>query len=190
MTECHFVIPGRDRGDVLASWAAGVSYARILNNHQRHGDVLKIATAADFCGTRWQNNAVIIPTPKGNNRAYLQPVARVMQLYRHHIGSHAIRVGGQPDGLDVVASRRGDTVYLHVANTRRTRVCEPRRFRSPGTIIRSGRVFEITADPAVEVSYLNDADVMRTLEKPFALDGAWEFPAASVSALELQIGSN
>ena len=24
MTECHFVIPGRDRGDVLASWAAGV----------------------------------------------------------------------------------------------------------------------------------------------------------------------
>ena len=90
MTECHFVIPGRDRGDVLASWAAGVSYARILNNHQRHGDVLKIATAADFCGTRWQNNAVIIPTPKGNNRAYLQPVARVMQLYRHHIGSHAI----------------------------------------------------------------------------------------------------
>src|SRR5438876_513419 len=76
LTECHFVIPGRDRGGVLASWAAGVSYARILNNHQRHGDVLKIATAADFCGTRWQNNAVIIPTPKGNNRAYLQPVDR------------------------------------------------------------------------------------------------------------------
>ena len=95
LTECHFVIPGRDRGDVLASWAAGVSYARILNNHQRHGDVLKIATAADFCGTRWQNNAVIIPTPKGNNRAYLQPVARVMQLYRHHIGSHAITVSAQ-----------------------------------------------------------------------------------------------
>ena len=84
MTECHFVIPGRDRGDVLASWAAGVSYARILNKHQRHGDVLKIATAADFCGTRWQNNAVIIPTPKDNNSAYLQPVARVMRLYRHH----------------------------------------------------------------------------------------------------------
>src|SRR5439155_656163 len=35
LTECHFVIPGRDRGGVLASWAAGVSYARILNNHQR-----------------------------------------------------------------------------------------------------------------------------------------------------------
>ena len=61
MTECHFVIPGRDRGDVVASWAAGVSYARILNNHERHGDVLKIANLADYCGTRWQTNAVMIP---------------------------------------------------------------------------------------------------------------------------------
>ena len=179
MTECHFVIPGRDRGDVLATWAAGVSYARILNNHQRHGDVLKIATAADFCGTRWQNNAVIIPTPKGNNRAYLQPVARVMQLYRHHIGSHAIEVGDQPDGLDVVASRRGDTVFLHVANTQRTRAVTT-TIQIDGQTSGSGRVFEITDDPTVEVSYLNGADVMKTVEKPLP-DGVWEFPAASVS---------
>lgn len=186
LTECHFVIPGRDRGGVLASWAAGVSYARILNNHQRHGDVLKIATAADFCGTRWQNNAVIIPTPKGNNRAYLQPVARVMQLYRHHIGSHAITVGALPEGLDVVASRRDDSVYLHVANIQRTRPVKT-TIQIGGHLIRSGRVFEITAEPAVELSYLNSADVMKTLEKPFAADGVWEFPAASVSAVELEI---
>jgi len=187
MTECHFVIPGRDRGDVVASWAAGVSYARILHTHQRHGDVLRIATAADFCGTRWQNNAVIIPTPKGNNRAYLQPVARVMQLYRHHIGSHAIAVTGAPDGLDVVASRRDQTVYLHVANTQRTRSITA-SIRIGNVAPRSGRVFEIAADPSVEVSYLNAADVMKTVEKPFAADRVWEFPAASVSALELQIG--
>jgi hypothetical protein len=31
---------------------------------------------------------------------------------------------------------------------------------------------------------------MKTLTKPFAGDGVWEFPAASVSALELAIGSN
>jgi alpha-N-arabinofuranosidase len=189
MTECHFVIPGRDRGDVLASWAAGVSYARILNNHQRHADVLKIATAADFCGTRWQNNAVIIPTPRGNNLAYLQPVARVMQLYRHHIGSHAIQVGRVPDGLDVVASRRGDTAYLHVANTQRTRSVST-TIRIAGDVIRSGRVFEITADPAVELSYLNSGAVMQTVEKPIGANGVWEFPAASVSAVELDIAAN
>jgi alpha-L-arabinofuranosidase len=188
LTECHFAIPGRDRGDVLASWAAGVSYARILNTHQRHGDVLKIATAADFCGTRWQNNAVIIPTPRGNNRAYLQPVARVMRLYRHHIGSHAVRVGTQPDGLDVVASRRDHTVYLHVANTRRTRSVTT-TIQIAGEAIANGRVFEITADPAEEVSYLNDAEVMRPREKRFSSGSVWEFPPASVSALEIQIGS-
>lgn len=186
MTECHFVIPGRDRGDVVASWAAGVSYARILNNHQRHGDALKIATAADFCGTRWQNNAVIIPTPKGNNRAYLQPVARVMQLYRHHIGSHAIKVNGLPDGLDVVASRRGNTVFLHVANIQRTKSVTA-TLQIAGQVIRSGRVFEIASDPAVELSYLNSVDAMKTVEKPMTAGGTWEFPAASVSAVELDI---
>ena len=35
-----------------------------------------------------------------------------------------------------------------------------------GQVIRSGRVFEIAADPTVEVSYLNDGDVMRPREKP------------------------
>jgi len=189
LTECHFAIPGRDRGGVLASWAAGVSYARILNNHQRHGDVLKIATAADFCGTRWQNNAVIIPTPKSDKKAYLQPVARVMQLYRHHIGSHAIQVRRLPDGVDVVASRRGNSVYLHVANVQRTRSVKA-TIQIGGHVIRSGRVFEITAHPAAEVSYLNSAEVMKTVEKPFAAGGLWEFPAGSVSAVELDIAAS
>lgn len=186
LTECHFAIPGRDRCDVLATWAAGVSYARILNNHQRHGDVLKIATAADFCGTRWQNNAVMIPVPKGNNRAYLQPVARVMRLYRHHIGSHAVKAGDIPEGLDVVASRRGDTVFLHVANTRRAESVTA-ALRVAGHTIRAGRVFEIRADPTIELSYLNSADVMMTVERPLAADATCEFPAASVSAVELEI---
>jgi alpha-N-arabinofuranosidase len=189
MTECHFVIPGRDRGDVLASWAAGVSYARILNNHQRHGDVLKIATAADFCGTRWQNNAVIIPTPKGNNRAYLQPVARVMQLYRHHIGTHAAKVTGLADSLDVVASRKGNTLFLHVANTDRTKSVRT-TFQIEGHTIGSGRVFEITSDPTVELSYLNSTTAMTVAEKPLSDGAAWEFPAASVSAVELEITSS
>ena len=189
LTECHFVVPGRDRGDVLASWAAGVSYARILNNHQRHGDVLKIATAADFCGTRWQNNAVIIPTPRGNNRAYLQPVARVMQLYRHHIGSHAIKVRGLPDSLDVVASRRASTVFLHVANTDRAKLVKA-NVQIDGQTIRNGRVFQIAEDTTVELSYLNSNDVMKTVESAFTPGAAWEFPAASVSALELEIASS
>jgi alpha-L-arabinofuranosidase len=186
LTECHFTIPGRDRGDVLSTWAAGVSYARILNNHQRHGDVLEIATAADFCGTRWQNNAVMIPVPKGTGRAYLQPVARVMQLYRHHVGTHAITVSRTPDGLDVAASRRENTLYLHVANTQRAKPVTA-ALQVAGSMIRGGRVFEIAEDPTAELSYLNSGDVMKTVEKPMSAGAVWEFPAASVSVLELEI---
>jgi hypothetical protein len=112
-----------------------------------------------------------------------------MQLYRHHIGTHAIEVSRSPDGLDVVASRRGDTVYLHVVNTRRTRSVST-TIRIAGQVIRRGRVFEIMADPTEEVSYLNDAEVMRPRQTSFPTNGLWDFPAASVSALEIQTGSN
>jgi hypothetical protein len=50
-------------------------------------------------------------------------------------------------------------------------------------------VFQITDDPAVEVSQLNSGDVMKTVEKLMPQDGVWDFPAASVSALELELGS-
>jgi alpha-L-arabinofuranosidase len=186
MTECHFTVPGRDRGDVNSTWATGVAYARILVNHQRHGDLLKIATAADFCGTRWQNNAVMIPVPKGQGRAYLQPVARVMQLYRHHFGSHAVEVKNAPEGLDIAASRRDGTLYLHVVNTHRTRAVKA-QLRVAGAQVRSGRVFEIADDPMVEVTLLNSAEVMLVAEKGMRDVTLWEFPAASVSAVELTL---
>jgi hypothetical protein len=111
LTECHFSIPDRDRCDVMSSWACGVSYARMLNLHQRHGDVLKIATMADFCGNRWQVNAVMIPTPPGKGKSFLMPVAQVMSLYRHHVGKRFVDVTSHPDGLDVTASRTGDMLF-------------------------------------------------------------------------------
>ena len=55
---------GRLAGGVALNCVAN---ARLLNVHERHGDKLKIATLADFCGTRWQVNAIMIPVPGGNN---------------------------------------------------------------------------------------------------------------------------
>jgi hypothetical protein len=75
-----------------------------------------------------------------------------------------------------------------VANTRRTRSVKT-TIQVAGQVVRTGRVVEIAEDPAVEVSYLNDADVMQARQKPFASDGVWEFPAASVSVLELEIAA-
>lgn len=184
LTECHFAIPGRNRCGVLATWAAGVSYAQLLNTQQRHGDVLKIATAADFCGTRWLVNAVMIPVPGG--KAYLMPVARVMQLYRHHVGTHAVSVQRTPDGLDAVASRAGSKLFLHVVNTSRTRSVSA-ELDVAGARIVGGRVFEIADEPMTEVSELNSDQVMRIVEKPFPRTGCCEFPAASVTAIEVEL---
>jgi alpha-L-arabinofuranosidase len=186
MTECHFAIPGRDRCDVMSTWATGVAYGRILNNHQRHGDVLKIATAADFCGTRWQVNAVMIPVPHG--QAYLMPVARVMKLYRHHIGSHAVTVSSCPPELDVVASRKESTLYIHVVNTNRSRDVTAHLQLSDGQI-KAARTFQIADEPTVEVSDLNSSEVMQINERNLDANGRWSFPAASVSAIEVMLAA-
>jgi alpha-L-arabinofuranosidase len=186
MTECHFAIPGRNRCDVMSTWAAGVAYGRVLNTQQRHGDVLEIATAADFCGTRWQVNAVMIPVPRG--RAYLMPVARVMQLYRHHVGTHAVEVSACPEELDVVASRSDDRLFLHVINTSSTRSATVQLRLSSATIARATG-HEIADDPMIEVSELNSSDVMQVRQKGLRSDGNWTFPASSVSAVEVELAT-
>jgi len=187
MTECHFSIQGRDRCDVMSTWAAGVAYARMFNNFQRHGDLLKIATGADFCGNRWQVNAVLIPTPRSKGNAYLMPVARLMKLYRNHIGQRAVKVEVKPNDLDVVASRTGDRIFLHAVNTNRIHSLRSSIDVSGKKIVK-GRVLYISEDPTVELSYLNSGEVMQVSEASFDPGGIWTFPAASVTTMEIEIG--
>ncbi|MBP7053365.1 MAG: alpha-L-arabinofuranosidase [Phycisphaerae bacterium] len=181
MTECHYGLPGRNRCEVLSTWAAGVANARMLNVHERNGDILKIATLADFCGTRWQNNAIMIPVPGGDS--YMMPVALVMALYRRHSGRDAVTVTKTPDGLDVTASRTGDRVYLHVVNTNRTRSVTT-RLAVEGLNVRSGQVFELVADPEFEVIQTQAREI-QPVRKDLPSTGLWTFPPASVSAVEL-----
>jgi hypothetical protein len=183
MTECHFALPGRNRCEVLSTWAAGVAYARMANVHERYGEKLKIATLADFCGTRWQVNAVMIPVPGGHS--FMMPVARIMSLYRHHQGEQAIDVTAAPDGLDVVASITDARAYLHVINTERTRPVST-ALQVAGRAIRGGRVFTLATDPEFEVFEHRD-DVLVPVEQPLPASGQWTFPAASVSAVELDL---
>ncbi|MBN1421765.1 MAG: alpha-L-arabinofuranosidase [Planctomycetes bacterium] len=183
LTECHFALPGRNRCEVLSTWAAGVANARLLNLHERHADVLKIATLADFCGTRWQVNAVMIPVPGG--ASFLMPVSLVMSLYRHHSGERTLDVRAAPSDLDVTASRTGDTVFLHVVNTNRTRSVGI-RVALEGLAIAAGRVFELAADPEFEV-FEGQADRIAPVRKDLPPDGSWTFPAASVSAVEIDV---
>jgi alpha-L-arabinofuranosidase len=183
MTEGHFALPGRNRCEVLSTWATGVAYARLHNVQSRHGDILKIATLADFCGTRWQVNAVMIPVPGG--QSFLMPVARIMGLFRHHTGEQATKVARCPDALDVTASRTKDRVYLHVVNTERKKAVDV-TLGVEGQRIASGKVFTLAADPEFEV-FEHRPDVLEPVEAALPATGRWNFPAASVSAVELDI---
>jgi alpha-N-arabinofuranosidase len=180
ITECHFSLPGRNRCEVLSTWAAGVANARILNLHEKNGDIVKIATVADFCGTRWQVNAVMIPVPGGE--AYLMPVARVMSLYRHHTGENALTVLSSPSDLDVTASCTGDRLFLHIVNTNRTQDIHT-IIRLKDMVLVEGTIYEITAEPEFEVMRGTASDLAPS-EKTAPADGNIIIPAASVSAVE------
>jgi alpha-L-arabinofuranosidase len=183
LTECHFALPGRNRCDVLSTWAAGVANARLLNVHERHADKLKIATLADFCGTRWQVNAIMIPVPRG--KSYMMPVALVMSLYRNHTGQSTVEVTKAPEALDVTASRGGDRIYLHVVNTNRDRSV-PARIVIAGMKVKSGHIFELAGDPEYEVIETQSNEIV-PIEKNLPEDCRWSFPPASVSAVELDV---
>jgi hypothetical protein len=155
----------------------------VLNVHERNGDRIKIATLADFCGTRWQVNAVMIPTPAG--RSYMMPVARVMSLYRWHTGREAVEVRSAPEGLDVTASRTADRIYLHVVNTCRTQPVSA-HLEVEGLSVTAGRVFQIAADPEFEIMQ-TCPDALAPTCHPLPADVRWTFPAASVSAVELAV---
>ena len=124
----------------------------------------------------------MIPTPSG--RSYLLPVAHVMRLYKQHGGERAASVLASPEGLDVTASRTADRLFLHVVNTRRGQSITA-QLEVPGFSIASGRCFEIAADPQIEVLE-TCPDVLQIEEKPLA-GSDWSFPAASVSAIELEL---
>lgn len=185
MTEGHFALAGRDRCDVLSTWAAGVAYARCLNVQARHGDVLEIATMADFCGNRWQVNALMIPTPmRETSRPYLQPVGQVMALFGAHRGTHSCAVEA-PEPLDVCASADDDHLYLHVVNSS---LHEAQRLalKIDGQAVRRARVVEIAADPWFEVTELAP-EAFAPTER--TLDGEdWQVPAASVSVVIVERG--
>ena len=108
-----------------------------------------------------------------------------MQLYRRHSGEQLTKVTNQPDGLDVTASRKGNRIFLHVVNTKRTQsvTC---RIAIEGKQIVSGRIFELHSDAEFELNESN-AEALTIKEIPFPIDKDWSVPAASVSAVELDL---
>jgi len=186
LCESHFSIRGKNRGDVLTTWASGVSNAQILNTQFRNGDILKIGNLSDFCGTRWQVNTIMIPTPiRSPYKAYLLPVGLVTMLYRHHVGQEAVAVKHSADYLDITASKTAHTYYLHIINTNQ-KLSQPIDFHIDGKTIKKVTIYELATDPMFEIVENTAHDLQ---VKTITLDNNFihRIPAASVSAIELEV---
>lgn len=183
MTEGHFILPGRNRNEVLSSWGAGVAYARCLNVQMRHSDVLDIATMADFCGNVWQVNALMIPTPIRSGVPYLQPVGSVMSLFRNYQGKYAIDID-YSGAIDAVGSATGNDIYLHVANTD-MHYAQEITLDLGGKKIKCAEISYIAEKPEVEITPSN-VDVFKPKTESFVGNKITLAPAA-VAAIKITL---
>ncbi len=184
ITEGHLSLVPHNANSILTEWLTGVYHARAMNLYQRHGARVKIATTADFNGSRWTTNALIHQMPAG--ASYLLPAGAVARLFKRHNGAQGVSVKSSPTALDIAASRTGDTIFLHVGNLNYSGATEA-TFAVNGMIVTGGRVLEISPDnPRQEISPLNP-DVFKPVERQLAAAETmkYRFPPRSVSVVEL-----
>ncbi|MBR2371185.1 MAG: hypothetical protein IKA82_04115 [Clostridia bacterium] len=185
MTEGHFALHGRNRNEILSSWGAGASYARILNVQMRNSDILEIATMADFCGNVWQVNALMIPTPMREGITYLQPVGEVMKLYGTHVGKKYLDVCYSGD-IDATATKTENTVYLHVTNTSMTTAQTLSiDFGELNGSVKAAKMYCISADPEEEITPDN-VNAFKPTEHDVACESI-TLPAAAVAVIEITL---
>lgn len=186
VTEGHLSLAPHNANPILLEWLSGVYHARAMNSYQRHGARVRVATAADFNGTRWTVVAIRLPVPRG--RSYLTPAGSVMRLFGRHRGHDAVAVRAAPADLDIAASRTGGRIFLHVANTHHD-WSVPARFDVPGRPIRSGRVREIAPPDLRSAVSQDEPDIFAPVERPLPTrpSAGWQFPPGSVSVVELDL---
>ncbi|MBO1075538.1 hypothetical protein [Roseomonas marmotae] len=184
VTEGHLSLTPHNANPILGEWLTGAYHARALNTYQRHGARVKIATAADFNGTRWTVAAVRLQVPRGVS--YLTPAGSVMRLFGRHNGDQAVAASGGPADLDMVASRTGNRIFLHVANLSFDTAAEA-AFTVDGGIISGGRVLEIAPENPRQAVTQDQPDVFTPRERPLGPGRTirWRFPPTAVSVVEL-----
>jgi alpha-L-arabinofuranosidase len=186
ITEGHLSLSPHNANPILYEWLSAAYHARSLNIYQRHGARVKIATAADFNGTRWTNTAVMLQTPRGVS--YLMPEGSIARLFKKHNGTQGVDVKSAPPGLDIAASKSAEKVYLHVANLEYKRAVEA-TFSVPGMSISGGRVHEIAPEDLRQYVSQDQPEIFKPREAvlPSGPDSTWRFPAGSVSVVELDV---
>jgi len=115
ITEGHLSLQPHNKIELLREWLSGVYHARCMTLFEQHSDIIDICTLADFAGTSWTVNAVLLGSPR--EQPYLLPVGHVMRLFKTQSGTHGLKADSASDSVVVSASRTGSSVYVHVTNT-------------------------------------------------------------------------
>ena len=115
ITEGHLSLRPHNKSEMLREWIAGLYHARILALFERNSDVLDTATLADFAGTTWTVNALMLGSP--SETPYLLPAGQIMKLFRAHSGANAVAVSCSEPAVEISASRSDSTLFLHLVNT-------------------------------------------------------------------------
>ena len=182
VTEGHLSLSPYNTNTILRSWLSAAYHVKTLNAYLRHGDKVKICTGADFNGSRWTVNAVMMPQPGG--ASFLMPIGHFMKWFNREKGSHGASVTGCPPELDITATISGKTLYLHVLNTSFTNPVKG-RVRAGVSKIDGGIVYEMAPEDKMAHIDQTQPKLFEPVEKPWSEN--WIFPPASVSIVKLNL---
>lgn len=184
ITEGHLSIQPHNKSEMLREWIAGLYHARCMALFERHSDIVDISTLADFAGTTWTVNAVMLGSPR--ERPYLLPVGHIMRLFRTKSGTHGATATSDSSSIEVSASRKDDTLYLHVVNTSLDSASDI-TLDLAGRTARSIRAHRINPDidTGIDSTALDAFAVTTTSE---LTTGKLRVPEASVTAYEIELG--
>ncbi|MBZ0302729.1 MAG: alpha-L-arabinofuranosidase [Anaerolineae bacterium] len=187
LTEGHLSLRPHNTNSLLYEWLSGLYHARIMSLYERNGDLVKIATLADFFGTRWTVNAVMLGGPHQN--AFLMPAGVIAKFFRQYGGTQGIDIAPAVGSLELSASRSDHQLFVHVVNTD-LHHAQPVDLQLDGTTIQRAAVFEIA--PGDTTAYVDHErpDTFTPVERSAAVQDnrvIWSFPAASVSVLVLDL---
>lgn len=182
ITEGHLSLKPHNVNPLLTEWLSGLYDARIFTLFERNGDFVKVATQADFFGTRWTVNALMVGGPY--QKPYLLPAGEIMRFFKATSGEQGVQVPERHGALELSASRTGNTLYIHAVNTD-LHNGETLELELDGATITSAYAEEIAPGIAAYVDH-ERRDTFLPTRRDLTVEAGrvvWTAPAASVSAL-------
>jgi alpha-L-arabinofuranosidase len=184
VTEGHLSLQPHNKIEMLREWISGVYHARTLTMFERNSDIVDITTLADFAGNAWTVNAVFLGSLA--EKPYLLPVGHVMRLFKRKSGDKGLVAESSSDNVVVSASRKDDTVYVHVTNLDLDKAATI-GIDLGGAAVGTATCHQIAPERLDTAIDTTNTDVFDVVETPVADLSSISLPKASVSVFEIRL---